>query len=80
MKILEGTISLVPLTGGRKHPEQKTIEFDTTNVLFICGGTFVGLHDIISKRIGQKRIGFTTENNRFENMINGKKIGVVLPA
>jgi len=61
LKMLEGTISNIPPQGGRKHPEQQYIQMDTTNILFICGGTFVGLDKIISKRLGRKKIGFTTE-------------------
>ncbi len=57
LKIIEGSISNVPPQGGRKHPEQKMIQIDTTNILFICGGTFVGLEDIIDRRNGQK-MGF----------------------
>ena len=59
--MLEGTISNIPPQGGRKHPEQQYIQMDTTNILFICGGTFVGLDKIISKRLGRKKIGFNTE-------------------
>jgi len=61
LKIIEGTIANVPPKGGRKHPQQEYIPIDTSNILFICGGTFIGLEDIIAKRIGQKGLGFGVE-------------------
>ncbi len=58
LKLLEGTVANVPPAGGRKHPEQQYLQVDTTDILFICGGTFVGLEEIIAKRLGRKMIGF----------------------
>jgi len=58
LKILEGTIARIPPKGGRKHPHQEYIPVNTTDILFICGGAFVGLDDIVRQRIGQKKLGF----------------------
>ena len=61
LKILEGTVASVPPQGGRKHPQQELLQIDTTNILFICGGAFVGLDKIISERVGNKGVGFNSE-------------------
>src|SRR5687767_3479605 len=66
LKMLEGTVANIPPQGGRKHPEQQYIQMDTSQILFICGGTFVGLEDIIRKRLGKRMIGFNTENTHAE--------------
>ena len=63
LKILEGTTAQVPPQGGRKHPQQEYLQIDTTNVLFIVGGAFDGLDQIISKRLGENTIGFNTTIN-----------------
>ncbi|MBP5093933.1 MAG: ATP-dependent Clp protease ATP-binding subunit ClpX [Abditibacteriota bacterium] len=61
LKIIEGTVASVPPQGGRKHPEQEMIQIDTTNILFICGGAFEGINDIIARRTGTTKIGFMRE-------------------
>ena len=58
LKMLEGTIANVPPHGGRKHPEQQYLQIDTTNILFICGGAFIGLEDIVARRVGNSSFGF----------------------
>lgn len=61
LKILEGTVCNIPPQGGRKHPNQEYIQLDTSNILFICGGAFVGLDDIIGQRKGKRSVGYTSE-------------------
>jgi ATP-dependent Clp protease ATP-binding subunit ClpX len=61
LKIIEGTTANIPPQGGRKHPEQQYLQLDTTRILFVCGGTFSGIDEIIKKRVGHKRIGFSDD-------------------
>jgi len=74
LKIIEGTVASVPPKGGRKHPQQEYIKIDTTNILFICGGAFVGLEEVVKKRTGTKSIGFGAK----VVSTNNKKIGEIL--
>ena len=74
LKIIEGTVANVPPKGGRKHPQQDFLQIDTTNILFICGGAFVGLEQIIERRVGEKTLGFGANIPSRKD----KKVGEVL--
>jgi ATP-dependent Clp protease ATP-binding subunit ClpX len=67
LKMVEGTVASLPPNGGRKHPEQNYISLNTKNILFICGGAFVGLEDIVRERLGTKKIGFGSQSKVCEN-------------
>uniref|UniRef100_A0A7C3WW31 ATP-dependent Clp protease ATP-binding subunit ClpX n=1 Tax=Dictyoglomus turgidum TaxID=513050 RepID=A0A7C3WW31_9BACT len=79
LKILEGTIANIPPKGGRKHPQQEYIKMDTTNILFICGGAFVGLDEIIKRRLGKGSIGFGAEIKNIKDLTLGEILSKVQP-
>ena len=79
LKILEGTVANVPPQGGRKHPQQKYIEINTKNILFVCGGAFQGLDDVIRRRIGRNVLGFEREETRGDDANTDEILTLVEP-
>ena len=79
LKIIEGTKAGVPPQGGRKHPAQELVYIDTTNILFICGGAFEGLEDIINNRIGEKTIGFEANIKTKDEKVKGEALKLMQP-
>jgi ATP-dependent Clp protease ATP-binding subunit ClpX len=79
LKILEGTHAAVPPQGGRKHPQQEHIQIDTTNILFICGGAFAGIEEIIKSRVGKRTVGFTAHLHDAEDSAEDAIVSQVMP-
>jgi len=79
LKILEGTVANVPPQGGRKHPQQKTIEVNSKDILFICGGAFEGIEKIVAKRIGKTAIGFGAEGRTKKEYSLGELYAAIEP-
>ena len=79
LKILEGTVASVPPQGGRKHPHQEFLQIDTTNMLFVCGGAFAGLEEVIRKRVGKNSVGFGAEVRSLDNRSDTEIFKEVMP-
>ena len=79
LKILEGTVASVPPQGGRKHPHQEFLQIDTTNMLFICGGAFAGLEEVIRKRVGKNSVGFGAEVRSLDKRSDTQIFAEVMP-